>query len=489
MQRQINDIQPYVHKYFSGDYKDLANPQVLSYKMTGGDTLMHMISREGNVKALNQIQSLNPNALNQSVLNVRNDINQTPLDQIMRSYNSEKDRMSQTLKNLGGKTSAELSGMNKYLEDTSKSISNTLNKLTNLIDTNSDPYNGTKNGINDFLNRLTNKYQEKEQHGGAKNKKGYKFSDDGVHDSYDITNKQMLMNNYNKYNDRNDEEDNDENVPVNMWGDISLTEVDNYNNRFKGGNDDEDDENVEDDENDEDEDYEDVEVDDEIEDENVDNNENYRGDYTFNFTEMDDYDEDDRGDYDLSSDSYVEVDVEEESDNENLRDDDLTSNEDYESELTSDSMARTRDTETDDLYRSFIDKIIELLGLTGDDAKERARTYRVALKAAVLKENPELKGRKNDLIRTKKIQEILKSKKSLEAKLKTINIDEIKEHLAKLKDTKTDSKPKTDNKPTKVTKAKKTSSANSRVNTAYARKTKKTKVENDYLLSEDVILS
>jgi hypothetical protein len=90
---------------------------------------------------------------------------------------------------------------------------------------------------------------------------------------------------------------------------------------------------------------------------------------------------------------------------------------------------RVRVPENDDAYKQILDKIIDLLGLDTEEGNKQARLYRVALKVQATRENPDLKGNKNEVARNKKILEYLKNKKTLQDTIKKVDLVELQKEL------------------------------------------------------------
>jgi len=89
-----------------------------------------------------------------------------------------------------------------------------------------------------------------------------------------------------------------------------------------------------------------------------------------------------------------------------------------------DEQERTR-TEADDIYVSFVQKIMDLLGVDEDTA----RTYRSAIKITLEKNNPELKKRENDALKVKEMQKIMESKEKLQSFLDNeVNMEAVKKY-------------------------------------------------------------
>jgi len=82
--------------------------------------------------------------------------------------------------------------------------------------------------------------------------------------------------------------------------------------------------------------------------------------------------------------------------------------------ITSQDRPQQRDKKSDELYKSFVQKIIDLLGV----GEEEAKKIRAALKLNLVKNNPSLAGRKNDTKKVEEIAKILESKEKLQKELK-----------------------------------------------------------------------
>ncbi|CAH6420665.1 Hypothetical protein MVR_LOCUS192 [uncultured virus] len=95
----------------------------------------------------------------------------------------------------------------------------------------------------------------------------------------------------------------------------------------------------------------------------------------------------------------------------------------------SDQMGR-QPTEADETYRSFVTKIMDLLGVD----LETAREYRSALKLDIEMKNPELKGRIHDALKVKEMEKLFKNKTKLKETLDSIDMDEIKKIMRERKE-------------------------------------------------------
>ena len=94
------------------------------------------------------------------------------------------------------------------------------------------------------------------------------------------------------------------------------------------------------------------------------------------------------------------------------------------------SQERPRDTKVDDIYRSFVQKIMDLLGV--DEAT--AKFYRSVIKLNIENNNPELKKRENDALKVKEMESIFENKKKLQSTLDKIDIESIKKHMSQKKE-------------------------------------------------------
>jgi len=93
------------------------------------------------------------------------------------------------------------------------------------------------------------------------------------------------------------------------------------------------------------------------------------------------------------------------------------------------SQDRPRNTKVDDIYRTFIQKIMDLLGVD----EQTARFYRSAIKIKIGQDNPELKKRENDELKVKEMEKLFENKKKLQTFIDTIDMDHIKEYMAQQK--------------------------------------------------------
>jgi hypothetical protein len=84
---------------------------------------------------------------------------------------------------------------------------------------------------------------------------------------------------------------------------------------------------------------------------------------------------------------------------------------------------RARNPKVDELYRSFVQKIMDALKVD----ENTARLYRSAIKIILEREKPEL--RKNDALKVEEMAHIIDNKDLLEDKIKSIDIEEIKKYM------------------------------------------------------------
>lgn len=90
---------------------------------------------------------------------------------------------------------------------------------------------------------------------------------------------------------------------------------------------------------------------------------------------------------------------------------------------------RPRDEKVDEVYRSFVKKIMDLLGVD----EETARKYRSAIKLNIEEKNPELRGRINDSLKVKEMEKIFENKNRLQQTLDSIDMGAIQEIIEKRK--------------------------------------------------------
>lgn len=164
-------------------------------------------------------------------------------------------------------------------------------------------------------------------------------------------------------------------------------------------------------------------------------------------------------------------------------------------------MMRTnkRNTEADDMFKSFIEKIIDQL----DVDEKTARIYRFAIKKKVIEKNPDLRKRANDMLKMEEMAKIINNKKKLKEITSDIDIkaiqkimDEIenqrKKHQEERRKEKTTDREKTTEreKTKRESKKSKQETSDSVVSSDVTMKTPKNiKKESGYLNSDEVIIS
>ena len=84
-----------------------------------------------------------------------------------------------------------------------------------------------------------------------------------------------------------------------------------------------------------------------------------------------------------------------------------------------------RDEKANEMYKSFIQKIMDLLGVT----EEEARFYRSALKLNLQNSNPELRKRENDALKIKEMEPFFESKSKLKAALDKIDLKATRKNM------------------------------------------------------------
>ncbi|AGC01859.1 hypothetical protein H012_gp604 [Acanthamoeba polyphaga moumouvirus] len=93
--------------------------------------------------------------------------------------------------------------------------------------------------------------------------------------------------------------------------------------------------------------------------------------------------------------------------------------------ISNQSRPRPRNTAVDETYRSFINKIMDLLGVD----EETARFYRAAIKIEIENKNPELRGRRNDELKVKEMERIFADRDTLQKAIDDIDMDKIKQTM------------------------------------------------------------
>lgn len=98
-------------------------------------------------------------------------------------------------------------------------------------------------------------------------------------------------------------------------------------------------------------------------------------------------------------------------------------------EKTQHSRISYKNKEASDLYKTILNEIENVLGVD----TETAKLYRLALKIYVTNNDPELKKRKNDLLKMQKIKELITTKKDLKKIVDSMDIEKIKNYMEERK--------------------------------------------------------
>ncbi|AUV58335.1 hypothetical protein [Bandra megavirus] len=165
------------------------------------------------------------------------------------------------------------------------------------------------------------------------------------------------------------------------------------------------------------------------------------------------------------------------------------------------NQSRPRNVKVDETYKSFVKKIMDLLGVD----EETARLYRSAIKIEIENKNPELKRRENDELKVKEMEKMFTNKKTLQKAIDDIDMDKIKktmqerkanwearsEEIRKAREEK--SKQNKNKSKNQTTTSDETSSDNMSTSIEVPKKINKNRktsvAENGYVQSDEVILS
>lgn len=109
---------------------------------------------------------------------------------------------------------------------------------------------------------------------------------------------------------------------------------------------------------------------------------------------------------------------------------DTSSDEPVYSDESMSTQSRPRDPKVDEIYRSFVQKIMDLLGID----EETAKFYRSALKITIENKNPELKKRINDALKIKEMESLFENKKKLQSMIDKIDMENIKKYMSQRKE-------------------------------------------------------
>jgi hypothetical protein len=174
------------------------------------------------------------------------------------------------------------------------------------------------------------------------------------------------------YDDRNDRDDNDDDMN---------------------------DDNVNDDDDVNDDDY-------DVNDDDDDRNNQYRNNNNDNDDDGDDDDDDNDNGTDYTNFSYMDM---------------------FDSQ---DRPRRLRDAKVDEMYKSFVKRLMDVLGID----EETAKLYRSAIKITIGEKNPELRKMSNDALKVKEMEKIFENDKKLKEFIKNIDMDFIKDFIEKRKE-------------------------------------------------------
>lgn len=94
------------------------------------------------------------------------------------------------------------------------------------------------------------------------------------------------------------------------------------------------------------------------------------------------------------------------------------------------SQERPRDEKASEIYRSFVQKIMDLLGVD----EQTAREYRSFVKITIENTNPELRKRENDALKIKEMENIFENKDKLQKMLDKINMEDLRKYMAERKE-------------------------------------------------------
>ena len=152
------------------------------------------------------------------------------------------------------------------------------------------------------------------------------------------------------------------------------------------------------------------------------------------------------------------------------------------SEMTQERPRRKRNEKVDEIYRSFVKKIMDHLGVD----EKTAKTYRSAIKIVIKRQNPELKKPENDGLMTHEMEKIIEDKKKLKNFIEKIDMNEMEKYMQEQKENA--EKRKQEFMKNREQQKKLTETQTSDDKTKKSKKTKKVE-ENGYLQSDEILLS
>ena len=542
-----NPLEFYVKK----QYHKLAFCNLKKPINSDGDTIMHKIAENHDKDAVQELSKNNPKINMESVINVPNKRMQLPIHKAMDAVKNgnchEFEFVTYMIQNLGAnpnipdedgriidqtdeKLTSNLSDANKKkIQELNEMVIKNVKNLTKLVNLKSEDFNSalsenTESGetakIN-FIKNLINLYDSAKQKGGFNgrrkiNSNFYNKLDETNNDSFQIGDKNKLFNNYAA--DRNNSESQQLKNKILFGGQDDYTNQ--SENRFNI--------NTEDLSGDETRDNQLMDIRDrqdnrqqgrrdELNQENE-NLENIRHGLAKDtrlseilhtqggqiIQEKIDLGSRQKGGRDNTSDNY-RMDTD---DLENLFDTEKSApggNQIYSDSFSNPDRPRPRNQETDEMYRSFVKKIMDLLGTD----EKTAKFYRAAIKINLQKAKPELRKIKNDELKVKEMEPIFENKERLQDELDKIDMDEIKKIMAETSEARQrrqeefrknrENRPnKTNGEPNKSTRDLNKSSDDqgdivpdsSSEEVPKKRKTKKTTTaKGGYLKSEEILLS
>lgn len=442
------------------------------------DTIIHLLAKNLDKDGLDQIIKINPGAITNTVLNKQNKNNETPLhcalDAIKKNQQSNQEFVDYLIE-LGANPNIPDKNHRVIIDVNNQSVderANKINDLNDLVKQNIGLLMGEGKSVSDidFIRKITDMYKQSGgYHGERKIKSSY---DDMKYDSFVAVYKNDLMHDMNNQEKMKKEkmrnmqlfggytggsrfDDTDDSDDMMESEDLRLTtEVENNYRDSEDGAFDED----------SDEDFNDF---------RLTTDETFAVDLTSVNDDIDDIDDIDG----VSDDLHID---EVSSSDDNYRNI-WTSNERVTDSIS--EMGRPRNTEVDEIYRSFVTKIMDLLGVDEQTAKD----YRTVIKVKIEMENPELRKRINDPLKVKEMETFFVNKKKLKSLIDSIDMDEIKKYMAERK--KESEKRRQERESEKSEKPKKKNTKKKGKKETEKKDKASRVVDNGYLQSDEIIFS
>lgn len=374
--------------------------------------------------------SKNANTVANTVANAATNNTQQPFDlnKIFNYAASVKDSVSTNGKIDGKKVSDAVTKIaNDNGGDVGKSIVDNINKLTNMIG--KGPINDTDDV--EFIKKITALYATDKQRGGHDD--NYDVYDEILGDNNDSflinsTNKNKMINNYNQYSMNKKSTSMRGGVGTKSFYDdwntedftLSETDTKKYNRNAKsdhqtGGKsikrpfvDD------------------DFRTDDfRMSDTESSDNDSINSDTEYDYREDFDSEGNDKPNSRFSMRNFNTGNIFDSSD-----DIDIDSVSDNYSTVFGQERVRKRNEKADEAYKSFLGKIMDLLGVD----EEQARLYRAAIKVNIEENSPELRKRTNEDLKIKEMEKVFENKAKLQAEIKKIDMNKIKEIMKQRKE-------------------------------------------------------